>query len=151
MEEAEKVNSASNIPTLIIANATSAYSRLRSWLLKSPEKEDDGADVIENKHASIPLKSILKKEGKRKSTENHVEHSGTNSVEAVTDLGDYNTKRRERTKCTLRRGPSPVEELSISKRGPSVLTHATLNPNFQKKQNGKSTEKISFQGCRPKK
>ena len=138
MEESEKVPSIASIPTLIIANATSAYSRLRSWLSKSQEKEDDEADVIENKHASIELKSILKKERKTKSVGN--QHSRTHRVvEAVIDIRDYNTKRRERTKCTLRTGPSPVEELSASERDPSVLTHATLNPNFQKKQNGMST------------
>ena len=134
MNDADKIQS---IPNLIIENAASAFSRLRNFLSKNQSEENDGRGVIENKNAFIELKSILKKNGQTKSVEQQNQRrSVKDGAEQLINFKDCNTKRREKKAGAPRSGPRPIEELPVSERSPSPLTHATLNPNFHKSRTG---------------
>ena len=139
MSEDEKKN-LTKLPIIIIENATSAFSKLRNWVWKqrTTESIENDDEIIENKYASIALKSILKNNDKAKTNAtNEKPPSFLRAVKAITDFSKINTKRREQKRGLMRRGPIPIAELPISERGSAVLTHATLNPNFQTKKNGR--------------
>lgn len=125
------------VPTLVIGNATSLFSRLKNWLWNSKTGDDNDYVVIENRHPSIKLKSILKKDGIPNSNgKNKESYREKDKIHALIDLRDCNTKRRKRKQSLSRSGPRPVEELPVYERGAPALTHATLNSNFQIKQAG---------------
>ena len=137
MNKKEEKYQKETVPTLIIGNATSLFSRLSNWLWNSKTGKDNGDVIIENEHPSIKLKSILKKDGKPNSNGMHTDsHREKDKIYALIDLRDYNTKRRKRKQSISRSGPRPVEELPVYERCAPALTHATLNSNFQIKQTG---------------
>lgn len=131
-----------SIPTLVFENAVSAFSRLRDWATRRGTYETWACeDVIENKHTSFKLKGILKR-GEQQ-TERH-QHRFADAVQEIIDIKKYDGKRRERKRGRIRRGPMPYDELPPSERGPSTPTHATLNPNIQRKEAGKLLSLITF-------
>eukprot|EP00795_Rhopilema_esculentum_P002479 gene2479-18141_t len=121
--ENEKRSLFGGISRVIFQHATSAISTLRNWMSRETQENDDGdAIVIEN---NIALKSILKKKKKRPK-ERSPKVQGT--IGEMLQLMKLQTKQREREDGCIRQGPMPIEDIPVSERGPSKLTHATLNP-----------------------
>ena len=118
--ENEKRSLFGGISREIFQHATSAISSIRNWMSRETQENDDGdATVIEN---NIALKSILKKKLKERSPRVQ------NTIGEMLQVMKLQTKQRERENGCIRQGPMPIEDIPVSERGSSKLTHATLNP-----------------------
>ena len=141
MAEAKQGFEFRNTPSIIIESASSAASRVWSWVKQKfpgDEYDVDEDSVVENRHAGIQLKSILKKDAKKKEKRDRKVSRMSSILDRMLEFMRLETKRREREAAPHRKGPIPMQDLPVSDRRQSKQTHATLNPGKLTSLDGKN-------------